>query len=358
MTTTAALYYHPPHQTWSKPVTSDPSLTAFLTANSEAEAWEALDVLLTGDLATIARDAVARHLRPSAWMANHADDVLAELRVKLTQKLWSLRLQVGEPIENIRAYTVTAAERACYAFLRRQFPERTRLRNRVRYALSHHPSTTLAEDVQGNWVCRSTDVRKAARPGGAQSMVEAPRAHALTHHIDPAAPLPDLAAALLATCDVPVEFNRFVEAMAVLLGVTDQTPVTDMPGSRSGNPLDRAVDPALPIDIVLEQRSSLRDVWQELLLLPVRQRLALLLNLRDGDGGATLQLLPATDVVSRSGIAAALNMPEIELAGLWHELPLDDRAIAERMGATRQQVINLRKSARARLARRLGKKLG
>jgi hypothetical protein len=41
-----------------------------------------------------------------------------------------------------------------------------------------------------------------------------------------------------------------------------------------------------------------------------------------------------------------------DLAGLWHELPLDDRRIAERLAVTRQQVINLRKAARARLARR------
>jgi len=34
-------------------------------------------------------------------------------------------------------------------------------------------------------------------------------------------------------------------------------------------------------------------------------------------------------------------------------LPLEDAAIAERLGLTRQQVINLRKSARARLARRM-----
>jgi hypothetical protein len=40
---------------------------------------------------------------------------------------------------------------------------------------------------------------------------------------------------------------------------------------------------------------------------------------------------------------------------LWKELPLDDLTIAGRLGATRQQVINLRKSARARLVRRLGR---
>jgi hypothetical protein len=51
-------------------------------------------------------------------------------------------------------------------------------------------------------------------------------------------------------------------------------------------------------------------------------------------------------------LAVALEMPPKVLAQLWNDLPLDDLAIASRLGLTRQQVINLRKSARARLARR------
>ena len=65
-----------------------------------------------------------------------------------------------------------------------------------------------------------------------------------------------------------------------------------------------------------------------------------------------LQMLPATGVVSDAEIAHALEMDAHELGRLWARLPLDDNAIAEQLGLTRQQVINLRKSARARLARR------
>jgi len=53
-------------------------------------------------------------------------------------------------------------------------------------------------------------------------------------------------------------------------------------------------------------------------------------------------------------MAKALEMPVEQLAALWRDLPLDDRALAVRLNATRQQVINLRASARRRLARRMG----
>ena len=42
-----------------------------------------------------------------------------------------------------------------------------------------------------------------------------------------------------------------------------------------------------------------------------------------------------------------------DFAEVWKDLPWSDLRIAERLGITRQQVINLRKCARERLARRM-----
>jgi hypothetical protein len=103
----------------------------------------------------------------------------------------------------------------------------------------------------------------------------------------------------------------------------------------------------------LAARGDLRRLWQEVLVLPVRQRAALLLNLRNADGTGMLGLLPLTGVATLRDIAAALEIPARELAELWGSLPIEDGRIAERLGVTRQQVINLRKSARERLARRV-----
>lgn len=120
--------------------------------------------------------------------------------------------------------------------------------------------------------------------------------------------------------------------------------------------IEQAADPAPLVTAVLEQRTSVRELWLELVALPVRQRAALLLNLRDPEGGGpVLHLLPATGLVSQADIAAALELRERDLAELWPHLPLDDQSIATRFGISRQQVINLRKSGRARLARRLSR---
>jgi hypothetical protein len=66
-----------------------------------------------------------------------------------------------------------------------------------------------------------------------------------------------------------------------------------------------------------------------------------------------LELFPLTGVASIRAIASVLEIPAEEFAEIWNMLPLDDLAIAERLQVTRQQVINLRKSARKRLERRM-----
>jgi hypothetical protein len=108
-------------------------------------------------------------------------------------------------------------------------------------------------------------------------------------------------------------------------------------------------------DMSIDQRSQVERLWLEVCALPLRQRVALLLSLRDANGRAVLTLLPLIGIASLRQLADALEMPADKLAELWNKLPLEDTTIAESLRVTRQQVINLRKSARSRLARRTRK---
>ena len=103
----------------------------------------------------------------------------------------------------------------------------------------------------------------------------------------------------------------------------------------------------------LESRETLRQLWSEIGALPLRQRLALLLSARDRSGDSVTQFLVMTGVASIRQIGAALDMEAERFGALWHELPLADDRIASMLNSTRQQVINLRRSARDRLVRRL-----
>ncbi len=114
------------------------------------------------------------------------------------------------------------------------------------------------------------------------------------------------------------------------------------------------IDETSSIESSLVHRSALAEVWREIELLPPRQRIALLLGLRDETGSPITSLLILLRIVTFDQLAAAVELSPGQLAAIWDQLPLPDSAIAERLDRTRQQVINLRKSARERLARRLG----
>lgn len=333
----------------------DPQLRLFLDAPNDAAAASALDALIGGPLSVVIADTVRRELGGSFKGADHIEDVVAEVRLRLVRKLMRLRSGDHEPddevdIANLAGYASVTATRACYAFLRRQFPERTRFRNRVRYVLTHQPRIRFEAGGDGVWRATLLGARPAPNPGAAAAFMEDPARWMHEARISSAQPLPALISAVLDRLDRPVEFDRLVNALVVALGISESAV------SRAADPDDsrnEPADPAPAITDVLEQRETLEGVWREIVELPPRQRAALLLNLRDPEGGAVLQMLPATGVVSVSSIAAALEITAVELAELWQRLPLDDLSIATQLGLTRQQVINLRKSARARLARRL-----
>jgi DNA-directed RNA polymerase specialized sigma24 family protein len=113
------------------------------------------------------------------------------------------------------------------------------------------------------------------------------------------------------------------------------------------------IDETSSIESSLVHRSALVEVWREIALLPPRQRIALLLGLRDETGSPIASLLILLRIATFDDLAVAVELTSGQLAAIWDQLPLPDSAIAERLDLSRQQVINLRKSARERLARRL-----
>jgi hypothetical protein len=120
-----------------------------------------------------------------------------------------------------------------------------------------------------------------------------------------------------------------------------------------GAALDRQVGARTDPVTIIEQRQLLQLLWREICQLPRRQRVALLLNLKNPHGINIITLLPATGIATFEQIALTLEIPAAEFEKLWADLPLDDLRLAAYLGATRQQVINLRRTARECLLKRM-----
>jgi DNA-directed RNA polymerase specialized sigma24 family protein len=255
-------------------------------------------------------------------------------------------------IGNLRAYVATVTTHACQRYFRRKYPQRHILKNRLRYLLTNQNGFGLWEAESGDLTagyCVWSNMRAvsnleklgrlASQPSvfiPAELLAQDVRGDRLAH----------LLSSLFNYLGGPIAIDDLVRVVAGLLGLEDHEPSVE-------DSLALLPDSSAGADVTLESREYLRRLWAEIEQLPVRQRIALLLNLRDGEGRGCIVLLPLTGIASMRQIADALEIPAAELAELWGRLPLDDAGIAARIQLTRQQVINLRYSARARLARRL-----
>jgi hypothetical protein len=163
----------------------------------------------------------------------------------------------------------------------------------------------------------------------------------------------DLVAAIFNWAGVPVALDDLVDLIADIFGIKEPR---ELHISEEGeDPIldERMADQRPSVLTEVDQRMYLQRLWAEICLLPPKQCSALLLNLRDSEGRDAIMLLPITGTATIGQIAQLLGMPAEQFASMHNDLPLDDAAIARLLGITRQQVVNLRKSARQRLARRM-----
>jgi RNA polymerase sigma factor (sigma-70 family) len=325
----------------------DPALLPFLETADAAEADRLLAGLLYDRVGRTIRDAVRRVLHAHAaagrsWLGEDLEDVSSEALARVLRKLRELKAdEAREPIRDFDAYAARVAAHACYEHLRRRYPERARLRNRIWYVLTRDPELTIERGTSGSSIC-----------GLASGLLDRATHATSVAKLDRRS-LPLLVRTLLARRGGAMELNELVDLVAQTLGVRDARP-TAADARDPASDLESLTDPAALAPLqALENEQYLMRLWAEVQQLPLRQRTALLLNLRDAAGGDALDLLPRTGTASLRQIAGALSIEAEELARLWPELPLEDRRIAARLGVSRQQVINLRKAARARLSRRM-----
>lgn len=341
-------------------------MTSFLEQKDEASADDLLSQLITEHASPVIKQIVRYKLRRYSGSEDghshtaDADDLHNEVIVKLLYDLRERRNAAGEKIDDFRGYTAVTTYRACSEYLRRKHPLRHGLKNRLRYALNAHPDLAAwpdasGESVGGFAVWREAQIR-ATRNDALKKLQADPYelAGALPagsdfRKMNPA----ELMAAIFNFAGGPVELDDLVSIVAALHGISERTDSLDAVDEEGRRGYENLKDERADVGQQAVQRDHLRRVWEEICQLPAPQRVALLLNLKDDNGNCVTTLLPVAGVASVRQIAKVLEIPPEEFYRLWGDLPLDDATIANLLGLARQQVINLRKSARERLARRM-----
>ena len=290
----------------------------------------------------IVRSELYRHRSASP---EDVEDVCSDTIVALLGRIEELKSnsEPGAEIHDFDAYAAVIARRACSAWSRRRYPAFYNLRTRLRYLLKRDARFAHWQDARGEWVCGwakdQTDSFQSDSPRLPE--LEPRDFDEISASYQPVA----LLVQIFEHAAHPLYFNNLVRICADFWSVTD-TPETMESTEISCSAVES-------METTLDRLGWLRRLWKELRELPDRHCAALLLNLRGLEGDCAASLLIFTGVATLQDLAVAVGMSEEVFAGVWPRIPLSDIEIGEIMQISRQQVINLRKTARERLRRRM-----
>ncbi len=318
-----------------------------------------------------------------------------ELMQDVLARLWErIATDAGAPVADLKAYAATIAHNAWSDHLRRKYPQRSSLKNRLRYFLEHQRAYALWNGADGEPLAgRHGWQLRALTPAGADPVAalrdgrrSLPRGSVPPKAMDQfgAAEWDRLLGALLDHFAVPVAVDDLVALCAELIGLReDRTESLDDHDDDDAPGLDIADDTYRQPEALAETRGLLRQLWGAVLALKPDHRRAYLLNLPGpGKTRADLEVFVMHGVATLADIEAALALTaeqvrqalaaldldagerfEIERCGssrelfcmLWRHLPLADALIGRLLGLEPQQVINRRMLALRELARLVGR---
>ena len=125
----------------------DTLLEPLLLEASDEQADELLLRLITVHAEPVIKGIIRYKLHLNSYRADgraESDDIYQEVLLQLLGELQQLRKQPDEhPISDVRGMAAVIAHRTCSRWMRRQFPERHSLKNRLQYLLTRQRGLAL-----------------------------------------------------------------------------------------------------------------------------------------------------------------------------------------------------------------------
>lgn len=341
----------------------DPSLLRFLAADDALEEGAELARLNAEQIEPIIKRGLGYKLRfyrpqgDQSLLRPEFEEIYNDIQLRLIKRLRELKQDPArKQIVNLRGYVATVTRNTCDDYLRHRYPLRRSLKDKVRRHLLSRAEFALWENAEHNWLAGLSGWQTLERGFKDESATAGSKLQERLkiewQAVDvQRLQLHDLLTTIFEVAHAPLDLDQLTALVAEFWGIEDH-PAEPLSAETYGSH-DLRVGADTNLATIIEQRQLLQRLWREICQLPRRQRVALLLNLKSPPGINVITLLPATGVATFEQIAQALEIPAAEFEQLWADLPLDDLRLAAYLGATRQQVINLRKTARERLLKRM-----
>ena len=342
----------------------DQLLLPYLQASDESERQQHLDELLLIHAVPVVRQALRQKLgfhvdqRGVNPHNQDAEDLFQEIMAKVVQILHDLRNPSAKTIQNLKQYVARIATNACHDLLRTKSPARARLKNNLRFLLTHHRDFAVwkieSETLSGFAVWRDTSQSESSqkRLFDFEEMLADFRSTRFRGEDIKQVALTRIVAEVFRWVGSPVELDRLVNAVAMLLDVKD------FPDESFDESNQKYVEAQIAANTLttgsrLEEQALLRGLWQALRELSTQQRDVVCFGFEDQSGRDLFTVLLEAEVVTFRELAQELSRPTETIVGLWSRMPMDDKSIAAELKTTRDQVWKWRSRALQRLKRGL-----
>ena len=203
----------PPKQMKESPVKIDVLLEPLLVEATDEQADELLSELITVHAEPVIKGVIRFKLRLNSYRETQraeADDIHQEVVLQLVAQLQRFRkLPDGHPITDVRGMAAVIAHRTCARWMRRQFPERHALKNRLHYLLTRQRGFALWQDEDGKHVAGFAVWQEQKEIDAAVSSdIEKLPTHIRTLKSDKPQELAEAVAAIFNYLGGPIEFDE------------------------------------------------------------------------------------------------------------------------------------------------------
>jgi DNA-directed RNA polymerase specialized sigma24 family protein len=287
-----------------------------------------------------------------------AEDVYQTVIMKLLGNPRASNLALlHDNLDELRKYSAAIAHNVCNDFFRAKYPERNRLKDKLRDLLKRHPDFASWRD-QDRTLCGF------ANWGGRR---QSNKAEELIHEIDEnwnnavfkglnmaalsASQLSKVIADLFHWCDGPIDIDNLVCIVAKLQGIKDH-PIESL--NYDSLAVQRIANPPGRHYEYIELRDLLLGLWAVLPDLPYNHRLVFIYMSQDQAGESLLHRMLREQVIRVSQIYAILKLTREELVEIWDLLPMDTQTAAMKLGVTTRMIAKWRHRALKKMAADLG----
>lgn len=244
-------------------------------------------------------------------------------------------------IEEIRGYLARIIHNVCNDYLRQKYPERTRLKDRVRDILKRHSDFDLWNGLSGV-VCGFKSQRGQAESPRVKVLLHDLAVYYNTvdsvgHEIRQLAKLnmPEMLGELFRWSDGPIDVDHLIHIISEIQGIKDRPHesidtivyTVPLPATISNDGFD-----------LIASQELLQKIWLALCELTLNQRRAYLYTQTDYDGQSLLHVIIQRQAVILSQIIQKLEITREELILLLNRVPMDTTLAAIELGTTNSMI--------------------